>query len=177
VKSPAERPDTSSSKRLGRLGVLEKHPRGFSEFKALITDYTPQRVAEITGLSVEALYQAAEILAMNRPSAVIWSIGIADRTAGRANVQSLANLQMLLGNLDKAGGGVNPLGSHNNTQGASDMGASPGYLPGYQALADAAARHKFEQAWGVTLPDQPGLPAPEILQAACQDQIRRCISW
>jgi len=38
------------------------------------------------------------------------------------NVMDLANLQMLLGNMGKPGGGVNPLRRQNNVQGACDMG-------------------------------------------------------
>jgi predicted molibdopterin-dependent oxidoreductase YjgC len=151
---------------------IEKHQQGFAEFKAVIADYPPQRVAELTGVSVEALYQAAEILALNRPMAVLWSVGLADPEAARGNVHSLANLQLLLGNLDVPGGGVNPLCGQNNMQGACDMGALPQALPGYQRVADETARRKFEQAWGVTLPTLPGLDAAEMLAAAAEGGIK-----
>jgi predicted molibdopterin-dependent oxidoreductase YjgC len=151
---------------------LARHSRGFAEFKAVIYQYPPQRVAELTGLAVDALYQAAEILALHRPAAVLWSVGLADPVAGRSNVQSLANLQLLLGNLDLPGGGVNPLCSQNNLQGACDLGALPATLPGYQKLADPHARRKFEQAWGVALSEEPGLPAAEMVAAAGQGRVK-----
>ena len=104
--------------------------------------YTPERVAEITGVPVEQLHQAAEILAHNRPMAIIWSMGITQHTTGVLNVLALGNLQMLLGNMGVPGGGVNPLRGQNNVQGACDMGALPNFFPGYQQVIDPAARVK-----------------------------------
>ena len=145
---------------------IDSRTRGFAEFKAVVDQFPPERAAEITGVPVEALYQAAEILAQNRPMAVLYSVGIADHALGRRNVLSLANLQMLLGNLDVPGGGVNPLRDQNNIQGASDMGCLPDVLPGYQPVNSSDAAHPFEQAWGTRLPSQPGLSALEMVSEA-----------
>jgi formate dehydrogenase major subunit/formate dehydrogenase alpha subunit len=151
---------------------IEKHPTGFNEFRAIIANYTPQRVSDLTSVSIENLYRAAEILASNRPMAVLWSSGLAHPIFGRGNIHSLANLQMLLGNLNVPGGGVNPLRPQNNIQGACDMGALPDMLPGYQPLSHQESRLKFERAWGVTLPSQAGLPASQILDAVGQQRIK-----
>ena len=56
-------------------------------------------------------------------------MGITQHTTGVLNVLSLANLQMLLGNMGVPGGGVNPLRGQNNVQGACDMGALPNVFP------------------------------------------------
>ena len=151
---------------------IEKYPQGFAETRSVIDQYPPQRVAQITGVSVESLYQAAEILAQHRPAAVLWSLGLADPMMGRHSVHALASLQLLLGNLDRPGGGLNPLRSQNNIQGACDLGALPDMLPGYQAVMDPIARHHFEQAWGMSLPSQPGMKAAEIMSAAGQGRIK-----
>ena len=65
---------------------------------------------------------------------------------------SVANLQMLLGNMGVECGGVNPLRGQNNVQGACDMGALPNVFPGLPAGGNADARAKFEKAWGVAKP-------------------------
>lgn len=145
---------------------------GWAAFKEIIDRSTPERTAEATGLRVEALYQAAEILADNRPVGLVWSTGLAEAGYGKSNVQALANLARLLDDLDKPGGGVYPLGSQCNSQGAADMGAHPGWLPGYQPVAAAAVRQKFELAWGKALPELPGLNAAQMLQAASAGRIR-----
>ena len=99
-------------------------------------------------MPVEQLYQAAEILATNKPMAVMWAMGITQHITGVRNVMSLANLQMLLGNIGVPGGGVNPLRGQNNVQGACDLGGLPNVYPGYQAVTVEAARQKFEASLG-----------------------------
>jgi len=148
--------------------ALRKYPNGFKEAKAMIDGYAPTRVSELTGVPADQLYAAAEILASNRPAAVLWGMGISDPEATRA----LANLQLLLGNLDMAGGGVNPLRAQNNSQGASDMGCAPGFLPGYQPVSDANARGRFEAAWGSPIRAEAGMNALRIIQAAGEGRVR-----
>ncbi len=148
--------------------ALRKYPNGFKEAKAMIDGYAPTRVSELTGVPADQLYAAAEILASNRPAAVLWGMGVSDPEATRA----LANLQLLLGNLDVAGGGVNPLRAQNNSQGASDMGCAPGFLPGYQPVSDANARGRFESAWGSPIRAEAGMNALRMIQAAGEGRVR-----
>jgi formate dehydrogenase major subunit/formate dehydrogenase alpha subunit len=100
---------------------IASRTEGFEEFKAVIDGYPPERVAEITRVPVEKLYQAAEILATNRPMAVVWAMGITQHIVGVRNVMDLANLQMLLGNMGVPGGGVNPLRGQNNVQDQAEV--------------------------------------------------------
>jgi formate dehydrogenase alpha subunit len=123
---------------------------GFDAFREVIEKYTPEHVTNLTGLPAADLHRAAEILTKHKPMAAIWAMGITQHTTGVLNVLSLANLQMLLGNLGVPGGGVNPLRGQNNVQGACDMGALPNVFPGYQAVTDAGTLSKFEAAWALT---------------------------
>jgi len=95
---------------------ITNRTEGFEEFKAIVDEYAPEVVSQITGVPLEQLYQAAEILAANKPMAVMWAMGITQHIVGVRNVMSLANLQMLLGNMGVPGGGVNPLRGQNNVQ-------------------------------------------------------------
>jgi formate dehydrogenase major subunit/formate dehydrogenase alpha subunit len=145
---------------------------GFEALRTLLDKYTPEVASQITGVPVEKLEQAARMLGGNRPGTLLYAMGITQHTVGVANVMSCANLQLLLGNMGVPGGGVNPLRGQNNVQGACDMGGLPNYYPGYQRVTDAAARQKFEDAWGVKLSDEVGLTVTEILKAAEAGQIR-----
>jgi len=151
---------------------IEGRTEGFDEFKASLEKYAPGRVAELTGLPVEMLYQAAEILATNRPMAVLWGMSITQLGVGSQNLISLANLQMLLGNIGVPGGGVNPLGAQNNLQGAYDMGGLPGFYPGYQPVTKAGTRQKFETAWGTALPGQVGMSAADMISKASEGELK-----
>jgi formate dehydrogenase major subunit/formate dehydrogenase alpha subunit len=122
---------------------------GFDEFKSTVEQYPPEKVAEITGVPVEQLYKAAEIMGTVKPMAVFWAMGITQHITGVRNVMDLANLQMLLGNMGKPGSGVNPLRGQNNVQGACDMGGLPNVYPAYQPVTNEEVRKKFSAAWGM----------------------------
>ncbi|MBI1903765.1 MAG: formate dehydrogenase subunit alpha [Planctomycetia bacterium] len=152
---------------------LRERCEGFEEVRECVEKYTPERVEKITGVPAGDLRRAAELLANNRPMAVIWAMGITQHTTGVLNVLALANLQMLLGNLGVPGGGVNPLRGQNNVQGACDVGALPDLLPGYQRVADPAAIATFSAAWQLNraaapeaLSPRPGLTVTEMIDAA-----------
>jgi formate dehydrogenase alpha subunit len=151
---------------------ITERTEGFEEFKATIEQYPPERASEMTGVPLDQLYQAAEILGTNKPMAVMWAMGITQHVTGVRNVMSLANLQMLLGNIGIPGGGVNPLRGQNNVQGACDLGGLPNVYPGYQAVTVDAARQKFEAAWGVPLSNEVGLTVTEMIPAAGEGKIK-----
>lgn len=122
---------------------------GFEDFRETVRQYPPERASEITGVPVEQLYQAAEIMGTVKPMAVFWAMGITQHIVGVRNVMDLANLQMLLGNMGKPGGGVNPLRGQNNVQGACDMGGLPNVFPAYQPVTSPEVIEKFSKAWGL----------------------------
>jgi formate dehydrogenase alpha subunit len=154
---------------------IERRTEGFDEFKAVVAGYPPEKTADITGVPVEQLYQAAEILSLNKPMAVMWAMGITQHIVGVRNVMDLANLQMLLGNIGVPGGGVNPLRGQNNVQGACDMGGLPNVYPGYQAVTVEAAREKFEKAWGVSMPEKVGMTVTEMIPATGEEIVKALV--
>jgi formate dehydrogenase major subunit/formate dehydrogenase alpha subunit len=151
---------------------IEERTENFDEFKATVMNYPPDKVAEITGVPAEKLYEAAEILATNSPMAVIWAMGITQHIVGVRNVMDLANLQMLLGNMGVAGGGVNPLRGQNNVQGACDMGGLPNVYPAYQPVTSEEAHEKFEKAWGATGSTKVGLTVTEMIPGILEGKIK-----
>ena len=151
---------------------IEERTENFDEFKATVMNYPPDKVAEITGVPAEKLYEAAEILATNSPMAVIWAMGITQHIVGVRNVMDLANLQMLLGNMGVAGGGVNPLRGQNNVQGACDMGGLPNVYPAYQPVTSDETREKFEKAWGATGSTRIGLTVTEMIPGILDGKIK-----
>jgi formate dehydrogenase major subunit/formate dehydrogenase alpha subunit len=151
---------------------IAQRTEGFEELKAVVGEYTPERVSEITGVPAEEIEQAATMMAENRPGSLLYAMGITQHTVGVANVMSCANLQMVLGNMGVPGGGVNPLRGQNNVQGACDLGGLPNVYPGYQAVTNPDIQEKFEAAWGVPLSNQVGPTVTEMLAAAEEGKIR-----
>ncbi len=151
---------------------IAERTEGFEEFRTAVAQYTPDKVAEITGVPKDLLGQAAEILAVNTPMAVVWAMGITQHITGVRNVMDLANLQMLLGNIGIPGGGVNPLRGQNNVQGACDMGGLPNVYPAYQPVTNEEARTKFETAWGVSMPPKVGMTVTEMIPGIVEGKIK-----
>jgi formate dehydrogenase major subunit/formate dehydrogenase alpha subunit len=149
---------------------IDDRTENFDEFKATVMNYPPDEVSKITNVPVEQLYEAAEIIAKNSPMAVLWAMGITQHIVGVRNVIDLANLQMLLGNMGKAGGGVNPLRGQNNVQGACDMGGLPNVYPAYQPITSDEAHDKFEKAWGATSNTKVGLTVTEMVPGILEGQ-------
>jgi len=151
---------------------IRERTEGFEELKAVVSKYTPELTSQITGVPVEQIEEAARMLGENKPGALLYAMGITQHTVGVANVMACANLQMLLGNIGVPGGGVNPLRGQNNVQGACDMGGLPDVFPGYQKVTDPKAQKKFEEAWGVSLPDYAGRTVTEMLNAAEAGEVK-----
>jgi predicted molibdopterin-dependent oxidoreductase YjgC len=142
---------------------IDDRTEGFDVFKATVMQYPPDKVSEITNIPIEQLYEAAEIIAINKPTAVVWAMGITQHIVGVRNVMDLGNLQMLLGYMGKPGGGVNPLRGQNNVQGACDMGGLPNVYTAYQSVTSDEVHDKFLKAWGATSGTKVGMTVTEMM--------------
>ena len=101
-----------------------------------------------------------------RPATICWTLGITEHHNAVDNVLSLINLALLTGHVGTYGSGVNPLRGQNNVQGGGDMGAIPNKLAGFQDIEkDAAARAKFEAAWGTPIIPKYGWHLTNMFQA------------
>ena len=129
---------------------IANRTKEYEAMKAVVMKdtYSPENVEKISGIPAAQLKQAAEWIGTSGATAILYSMGITQHTVGVDNVHSVANIQMLCGNLGRPGTGVNALRGQNNVQGACDMGALPVSFTAYQKVTDPAAHKKFEDAWG-----------------------------
>jgi len=159
--------------------VLRRHPRavescgevsGFAEWSSGIADYTPEVVSATTGVSVERITRAVDLLAgaRNVVAVVITGLGIpGDETSV---TRAAAHLMRLLGDCKRAAG-VLVMGEKANVQGALDVGLHPGLLPGHRKAREEAACLEVGEVWGCRLPDGPGWTTKEIFSRAAQGEI------
>jgi formate dehydrogenase alpha subunit len=157
---------------LAQPEFIAARTEGYAAVEKCVAWYTPERVAEITGVAAELIIEAARLYATAERASIVYSMGITQHTTGVDNVRSLANLAMLTGQIGRPGTGVNPLRGQNNVQGSCDMGALPDVYSGYQKVADPAARAKFEKAWGSELPDRPGQMVTQMFPAVLDGEIK-----
>src|SRR5258708_7070540 len=72
----------------------------------------------------------------------------------------------------RTGTGAYPLRGHNNVQGASDHGAMPNFLPGYQHVDDPEVGARFEAGWKIPLPSTTGLDNHEMIDAIHEGKLK-----
>lgn len=117
--------------------------------KAHVARYTVEMVSDITGtpkdLYLKVCEQIASTAAPNRTLTSLYALGWTQHSIGAQNIRTLAIVQLLLGNIGMAGGGVNALRGHSNIQGLTDLGLLSDQLPGYLNLAkdDETTRAAF----------------------------------
>src|SRR6202046_757814 len=116
-----------------------QHPRCvFQLMKQQYSRYTPETVERITGIPKEQYLKAIDMFTsvrkdgdMKKVATIIYAVGWTQHTFGTQIIRTAAMIQLLLGNVGRAGGGVNALRGHSNIQGATDMAGLFDSLPGY----------------------------------------------
>jgi len=146
---------------------IAERTTNFEAYAESLRGFSLEEAAAITGVSAELIREAARLYATTKPALIFWSMGITQHSHGHDNVWALAHLAMMTGNYGKPGAGVAPLRGHNNVQGATDLGITPPWYPGYQFCPGyelfprydkfKSSKEKFEKGWGYELPDFPGL--------------------
>ena len=156
---------------LAKTGFLERWVNGLEEYKKSLEPFTMEFAAEKSGLSVETLTKVARMIVEAERVCVLWAMGVTQHSMGSDTSTAISNLLLVTGNYMRPGTGAYPLRGHNNVQGASDHGAMPNFLPGYQAVTDPEARARFEASWGVKLPSTKGLDNHEMIEAIHQGKL------
>lgn len=160
------------SEGLQSADYIAERTENYDELVATLASFSPEKAAEICGVSAEDIKAAARLYAEAPKAAIVYSMGVTQHTTGTEGVMTLSNLSLLCGNIGIESGGINPLRGQNNVQGACDMGGLPGDLPGYQKVANPDVIAKFEKAWGVKLSDKPGATLTELVHKAGHGDIK-----
>jgi anaerobic selenocysteine-containing dehydrogenase len=110
----------------------------FQPMKAHYARYTPEMVERICGSPKDKLIQAwrwiAETSAPDQAMTSMCALGWTQHSKGSQNIRTMAMVQLLLGNIGVAGGGMNALRGHSNIQGLTDLGLMSNLIPGYLTL-------------------------------------------
>jgi formate dehydrogenase major subunit len=123
-----------------------EHPRSvYQLLKKQYSRYTPEMVERITGIPKDQFLKAADLFTSIRKDGgtkqvgtIIYAVGWTQHSFGTQIIRTAAILQLLLGNVGRAGGGVNALRGHSNIQGATDVAGIFDNLPGYLKVPNPA---------------------------------------
>ncbi len=118
----------------------------FQKMKEQYSVYTPEMVERICGTPADLFEKICEAYcgatyADDKAGAILYAMGKTQHTAGAQNIRAASMVQLLLGNIGVAGGGVDALRGWHNVQGATDHCWLFHYLPGYHASPQAIQAH------------------------------------
>src|SRR5215203_5516423 len=126
-----------------------KHPRCvYQLLKKHYARYKPELVAEVCGCTKQQFLEVAEALCENsgreRTSAFCYAVGWTQHTVGVQYIRTACIVQLLLGNIERPGGGVMALRGHASIQGSTDVPTLYNILPGYIPMPHAHAHEDLQ---------------------------------
>jgi molybdopterin-dependent oxidoreductase alpha subunit len=111
----------------GGPGVLDRdfianHTTGIDALLADLDAISWDAIEEASGLSRSDIESVGNIYAKAERVIINYGMGITQHLHGTGNVQQIANLLMLRGNIGRKGAGISPLRGHSNVQGDRTVG-------------------------------------------------------
>jgi assimilatory nitrate reductase catalytic subunit len=152
---------------------IAAHTSGFDALKALVRDCTPEKVAQVCGISQADLLEAARLFATSPATLSLYCMGLNQSSSGTAKNTALINLHLATGQIGKPGAGPFSLTGQPNAMGGREVGGLSNLLPAHRDMANPAHRAEVAAFWGVPeVPAVPGKSALEMFQAVADGEIR-----
>jgi predicted molibdopterin-dependent oxidoreductase YjgC len=145
---------------------------GFENLRSSVEKFSAEFVKKVSGIPAADLEAVASLYLSAKKRAIIFGSGVTQHAFGTEIVKTLCNLALLTGETEEGGGGVYPLLTQNNAQGALDMGSLSEFLPGYQKVGDEKAHRRFVEAWDKGIPEEPGFTYMEMFDRILEGDIK-----
>ncbi len=147
---------------------------GFQALRESVRQSTPERTAELTGLSTDHVYKTAMLYGNARAAFIGWTMGVNHSTKGTETVNAINNLALITGNIGRSGASPFSITGQCNAMGTREAGFTSS-LPGYRRFEREEDREELAALWRVPadrIPTARGLAYPDIIEAALGGQIR-----
>ncbi|GGJ79423.1 bifunctional reductase [Pseudomonas matsuisoli] len=128
---------------------IARHTEGWEAMPAFLADYTPAKVAALTGLDKSAIRQAAQWIGEAGEWMSCWTMGLNQSTHGTWNTNALCNLHLATGKICRTGSGPFSLTGQPNAMGGREMGYMGPGLPGQRSVLNETDRAFVEAAWKI----------------------------
>ena len=155
-------------------GFIERGTTGFAEFAAFARQFTPDRVAAETGLSVRQLYRAAETIGTRKAVSFWWTMGVNQSHESTRTAQAVINLALMTGNIGRPGTGANSITGQCNAMG-SRLFANATSLLGGRDFLNAEHREHVARLLHIDparIPAKNSLAYDQILAGIAAGQIK-----
>jgi len=153
----------------GEPGVIDEafiteHTEGFNALKADLESTDWEHILNVSGMTREEIQHIARLYASAERTIICYGMGITQHQYGTQNVQQIANLLLMRGNIGKPGAGICPLRGHSNVQGDRTVGITE--APPQSLL------NSIEKVFGFKPPQKHGHGAVEAIKAMRDGQAK-----
>lgn len=150
---------------------------GWEAMPGFLEDYSPDRVAALTGLAEADIRQAADWIGQAAEWMSCWTMGLNQSTHGTWNTNALCNLHLATGTICRPGSGPFSLTGQPNAMGGREMGYMGPGLPGQRSVMVESDRAFIEDLWQIPpdhLPRQAGNGTVAMFEQMAAGQIKAC---
>ncbi|NBA98453.1 sulfite reductase subunit alpha [Pseudomonas sp. R5(2019)] len=156
---------------------IARYTEGWEALPAFLADYSPDKVAAITGCAEADIRKAADWIGAAGNWMSCWTMGLNQSIHGTWNTNALCNLHLATGTICKPGSGPFSLTGQPNAMGGREMGYMGPGLPGQRSALVAADRAFIEDLWQLpagTLREEAGEGTVGMFQAMRAGSIKAC---
>ncbi len=153
---------------------IAAHVSNYEAFAAYVAAFTPEHVAEVTGLQAEKIERVAHLYGKAKAGFIGWTMGVNHSTQGAVTVAAINNLALITGNIGRAGAAPFSITGQCNAMGTRESGFTSA-LPGYRKFDDPEHRRQLAEIWQVdveTIPTARGMAYPDIIEGAVTGKIK-----
>lgn len=153
---------------------VDAHTSGFDAFEKFVEEYTPEFVAEITGITPECLETFANSIVRGKAVSFWWTMGVNQGHESTRTAQAIINLALMTGNIGRPGTGANSITGQCNAMGSRVFGNITSLLGGHNLL-DPAHRAKISSILGLedsVIPQKPALAYDQIVDRVESGEIK-----
>ena len=153
---------------------IERHTNEFDRFAAFVRQFTPDKVAAETGLTIGEIYHFAETIHRGAAVSFWWTMGVNQGHEATRTAQVIINLALMTGNLGRPGTGANSITGQCNAMGSRLFSNTTNLLGGHDFL-NAAHREKIARLLDLPvgrIPTRNSLAYDQILQEVADGRIK-----
>ena len=155
-------------------GYVAQHTNGYEDFKHFVAEFTPEHVAQVTGLPVAQIERVALLYGRAKSGMIGWTMGVNHSTQGAVTVAAINNLALITGKIGHVGSSPFSITGQCNAMGTREAGFTSS-MPGYRKYENAAHREELAELWGIDaeeIPKKRGMAYPDIIEGAVSGKIK-----
>lgn len=143
---------------------IQEKTVGYENFLKQFDHYNLDELARLSGVSKEALYEAAATLAFKKRIIFCWGMGLTQQPNGVDMIREILNILLLKGSLGIPGAGVCPVRGHSNVQGNRTMMIDE--KPTDEQL------DRLENFYGFKMPRKHGYDVVRAIKAIHEEKVK-----